>query len=217
MSSEISFLRDATVGHHGNALLENVDLVLQPGTVTRLIGANGTGKSTLIQSALGLLPLVSGTWTFPHRPGTEGYQRAIGYLPSTVTGYPNLTLDNWFSLIASGYGIPRAEVDTLWDDLGGRGNPSSIIENLSSGNRKKSLFTSAVALQRDAIFLDEPFEEVDLYGQEIMASKIADQVARGAAVLIVSHRSVDHLLRVDTTVEIKNHSLKTAAAPEAHG
>lgn len=215
MSPVVEFLRSATVGHHGTALLEDIDFALEPGTVTRLVGANGVGKSTLIQSALGLLPLVGGTWAFPHKPGTTDYQRAIGYMPSTVAGYPNLTLDHWFSLIASGYGVDRGVVDSIWHDLGGRGNMSGIIESLSSGNRKKSLFTSAAALQRHAIFLDEPFEEVDLYGQEVMAAKVTEQVAAGAAALIVSHRPVDHLLRVDRTWEIAGGTLQSTPSPTA--
>lgn len=209
MSRDVEFLRSADVGHHGTTLLHNVDFALEPGTITRLVGANGVGKSTLIQSALGLLPLINGSWTFPHKPGSTAYQRAIGYMPSSVSGYPNLSLDNWFSLIASGYGVDRKTVDTLWNDLGGRGSSSGIIESLSSGNRKKSLFTCAAAIEREAIFLDEPFEEVDLYGQEVMAAKVTEQVSAGAAALIVSHRSVDHLLRVDRTWEIADGTLQT--------
>lgn len=211
MSRDVEFLRSASVGHHGSVLLQQVDFALEPGTITRLVGANGVGKSTLIQSALGLLPLIGGSWAFPHKPGSTDYQRSIGYMPSSVAGYPNLTLDNWFSLISTGYGVDSRTVDTLWNDLGGRGNPSGIIESLSSGNRKKSLFTSAAAIQREAIFLDEPFEEVDLYGQEVMAAKVTEQVDAGAAALIVSHRSVDHLLRVDRTWEIAGGTLRTNA------
>lgn len=217
MTQTVEFLRGASVGHHGNALLEGVDVALEPGTITRLVGANGVGKSTLISSALGLLPLIDGTWAFPHNPGTPAYQRAIGYLPSTVAGYPNLSLSNWFDLIASGYGIQRAVVDRIWEELGGRGAPTNLIESLSSGNRKKSLFTSTIAVPREAIFLDEPFEEVDLYGQEVMAAKITEQVSAGAAVLIVSHRAVDHLLSVDRTLEIANRTVTLSAAPESHG
>lgn len=207
MGGPVRFLQGASVGHGGRALLTDVNLELQPGTITRLVGANGVGKSTLIDSSLGLLPLVDGTWQYPHQPGSTGYQHEIGYMPSTVPGYPNLTLGQWLDLVASGFSVPVDDVRATWEDLGGRGDPKTLLANLSSGNRKKSLFVPVISLPRKAIFLDEPFEEVDLYGQEVMAERIKDQLSTGAAVLIVSHRSVDHLLPVDTTLTIKDKKL----------
>lgn len=207
MADTVPFLQGASVGHGGRALLTDVDLELQAGTVTRLVGANGVGKSTLIDSALGILPLVDGTWQYPHRPGSTSYQHEIGYMPSTVAGYPNLTLGQWLDLVASGFSIPVSDVQATWEDLGGRGDPKTLLANLSSGNRKKSLFVPVISIPRTAIFLDEPFEEVDLYGQEVMARRITDQLSSGAAVLIVSHRSVDHLLPVETTLVIEKKKL----------
>lgn len=207
MGGTVRFLEKASVGRGGRSLLTDVDLELEPGTVTRLVGANGVGKSTLIDSALGLLPLVSGTWQYPHRPGSTTYQHEIGYMPSTVAGYPNLTLGQWLDLIASGFSVPTNDVQSTWEDLGGRGDSKTLLANLSSGNRKKSLFVPVISISRTAIFLDEPFEEVDLYGQETMAQRIKDQLGAGAAVLIVSHRSVDHLLPVDRTLVIENKLL----------
>lgn len=207
MGDTVRFLQGASVGHNGRALLTDVDLELQAGTVTRLVGANGVGKSTLIDSALGLLPLVDGTWQYPHQPGSPSYQREIGYMPSTVLGYPNLTLRQWLDLVATGFSISSSNVQATWEDLGGRGDPKTLLANLSSGNRKKSLFVPVISIPRKAIFLDEPFEEVDLYGQEVMAQRIKDQISAGAAALIVSHRSVDHLLPVDSTLVIEDKKL----------
>lgn len=207
MGDTVRFLQGASVGHNGRALLTDVDLELQAGTVTRLVGANGVGKSTLIDSALGLLPLVDGTWQYPHQPGSPSYQREIGYMPSTVLGYPNLTLRQWLDLVATGFSISSSNVQATWEELGGRGDPKTLLADLSSGNRKKSLFVPVISIPRKAIFLDEPFEEVDLYGQEVMAQRIKDQISAGAAALIVSHRSVDHLLPVDSTLVIEDKKL----------
>lgn len=207
MGDTVRFLQGASVGHNGRALLTDVDLELQAGTVTRLVGTNGVGKSTLIDSALGLLPLVDGTWQYPHQPGSPSYQREIGYMPSTVLGYPNLTLRQWLDLVATGFSISSSNVQATWEDLGGRGDPKTLLADLSSGNRKKSLFVPVISIPRKAIFLDEPFEEVDLYGQEVMAQRIKDQISAGAAALIVSHRSVDHLLPVDSTLVIEDKKL----------
>lgn len=211
MSEAIPFLKGASVGHGDKVLLEGVDFKLHPGTITRLVGANGVGKTTLIDSALGLIPLRHGTWAYPHNPGSKQYQEEIGYMPSTIAGYPNLVLQNWLALISSGFSLPTEEVTALWEELGGRGRQKELIANLSSGNRKKALFLPVVARPRRVLFLDEPFEEVDLYGQEVMARLIKEQVEAGAAALIVSHRSVDHLLPIDTTWEINDGHLREAS------
>lgn len=212
MGGTVRFLEKASVGHGGRPLLTDVDLELESGAITRLVGANGVGKSTLIDSALGLLPLVSGKFQYPHRPGSTAYQHEIGYMPGTVAGYPNLTLGQWLNLIASGFSVSTGQVQSIWEDLGGRGDSQTLLADLSSGNRKKTLFVPVTVIPRTAIFLDEPFEEVDIYGQEVMAQRIKNQLSAGASVLIVSHRSVDHLLPVDRTLMIENKLLTEGAS-----
>lgn len=53
-------LKNLTVGYHGGAILENVTLAFRQNEVTVLLGPNGFGKSTLMKTALGLLPKISG-------------------------------------------------------------------------------------------------------------------------------------------------------------
>src|SRR5438445_703940 len=65
------------VGHGGTAVLSGVDLALEPGTVTALVGPNGCGKSTLLRTLAGLLRPLAGTVTVA---GTGGDAQPVGRL-----------------------------------------------------------------------------------------------------------------------------------------
>ena len=71
-TNHIIALENLAIGYDkGNALLSGVNLSVRPGEMVALIGRNGTGKSTLLKSMIGLLPMMDGAW------GTESQLRFI--------------------------------------------------------------------------------------------------------------------------------------------
>ena len=63
--------------------IEQIDFSMQPGTITGLIGGNGAGKSTTIQSMLGVIPYFEGAITIP----------SYGYVPERPLLYEHFTLN----------------------------------------------------------------------------------------------------------------------------
>jgi ABC-type transporter Mla maintaining outer membrane lipid asymmetry ATPase subunit MlaF len=61
-------LRGATLAFGQHVIWENLDLDVAPGECLAILGANGTGKTTLLKVMLGLLPLSAGTITIDGRP-----------------------------------------------------------------------------------------------------------------------------------------------------
>lgn len=197
-----------------DCLIKDVTLDVDASSIYRLIGLNGSGKSTLLETILGLKKPIYGEVALPWKVGSAKYQSSVGYLPATVNGYPNLTLDQWLTLTSQGYGIKKPHILETWGLLGGRGDFHTPLSQLSSGNRKKALFVSTILKQRAIIILDEPFEEVDISGQEAMAELIDRQKKAGAIIILVSHRSIDHLLSVDFEWAIEdNHILTHRPSP----
>ncbi|HIW96746.1 MAG TPA: ATP-binding cassette domain-containing protein [Candidatus Corynebacterium gallistercoris] len=210
MHKHFPILTSATVGRDGIPLIEGVNLEAQPGRTTRLVGKNGVGKTTLLHSILGFLPLLDGERSAAlGKPGSAHHQRQFGYMPSAVPRLPSLTVPQWLDALSAGFSVERSTVQDKWDSLGGRTLPSTLMGQLSSGNLRKALFVGACAIDRELLILDEPFDEVDIEGQQRMAEIIEAQRTAGAFTLIVSHRAVDHLITIDQTLEITHGSLRT--------
>ena len=76
---------DLSAGYGGRPVVEGVDLAFAPGQVTVLLGPNGCGKTTLLKTALGLLPPVAGRVLYDGAdlrglPPTEAARHAA-YMP----------------------------------------------------------------------------------------------------------------------------------------
>ena len=82
----------------GSHILRDVSLTAQPGKVTVLLGRNGVGKTTLLKSLMGLVPIKSGGITFDGKPidKTTPYDRAragIGFVPQGREIFGRLTVE----------------------------------------------------------------------------------------------------------------------------
>ncbi|MDT7575196.1 MAG: zinc/manganese transport system ATP-binding protein, partial [Pseudonocardiales bacterium] len=73
-------LQDATLRVGGRALWSDLDLQVAPGEFLALLGANGSGKTSLLRTVLGLQPLSAGRIRVVGEPVRRG-SRAIGYVP----------------------------------------------------------------------------------------------------------------------------------------
>lgn len=82
----------------GSHILRDVSLTAQPGKVTVLLGRNGVGKTTLLKSLMGLVPIKSGAISFDGKPidKTTPYDRAragIGFVPQGREIFGRLTVE----------------------------------------------------------------------------------------------------------------------------
>ncbi len=82
----------------GSHILRDVSLTAQPGKVTVLLGRNGVGKTTLLKSLMGLVPIKSGGITFDGKPIDKAtpYDRAragIGFVPQGREIFGRLTVE----------------------------------------------------------------------------------------------------------------------------
>ena len=82
----------------GSHILRDVSLTAPPGKVTVLLGRNGVGKTTLLKSRMGLVPIKSGAITFDGKPVDQAkpYDRAragIGFVPQGREIFGRLTVE----------------------------------------------------------------------------------------------------------------------------
>jgi len=150
----------------GSHILRDVSFEARPGEVTVLLGRNGVGKTTLLKSLMGLVPIKSGSIEFDGRPvhGKTPYERAragMGYVPQGREIFARLTVEENLRMgLAYRSGstpIPPALFElfpVLKQMLHRRGG------DLSGGQQQQLAIARALAPGPKLLILDEPTEGI---------------------------------------------------------
>ncbi|MFE9453799.1 ATP-binding cassette domain-containing protein [Streptomyces sp. NPDC006739] len=169
-------------GLRGPWVLRGVDLTLAPGTLTRLEGANGTGKSTLLRLAAGLDAPSEGRVT--GRPRTAYVpERFPSALPFTASGYL-VHLGTVHGL--SRRTATRAAAEWL-ERLGATAHAGTPLSRLSKGSSQKVAVAQALLAAPDLLVLDEAWTGLDAAARAELERAVAERTAAGAAVVFVDH------------------------------
>src|SRR6478736_7428241 len=94
MNDSIITLEDLAIGYDGQAVLAGISLAVARGSFTAILGANGTGKSTLLKTLLGLQPAVGGQIKISPPAGFGYVPQAIQFDPLyPLTGFDVALMD----------------------------------------------------------------------------------------------------------------------------
>jgi ABC-type Mn2+/Zn2+ transport system ATPase subunit len=190
-SDRLVALEGATVGYRA-PLFGAVTFAVRAGDFLAIVGPNGGGKTTLLRSLLGVLPLLGGA------------RRAapllrVGYVPQrdqVDAIWPltasEVTLMGRAPLLAAGRRPGRAdrEVARLALERVGVGHLAERpFRDLSGGQRQRTLIARALTAEPQLVALDEPTSGMDPAGELDVMDLILDlNRERGLAVVMVSHR-----------------------------
>jgi branched-chain amino acid transport system ATP-binding protein len=152
-------------------IVRGVSINVDGDEVVCLVGRNGAGRTTIIESIIGLLPIRSGrirfrgeeiTWSPPHRRARLG----IGYAPENSGIFPRLTvgenlmLSRWLAAKTDRGALAEeaieARVFAVFPEV--RQLVSRQGLNLSGGQKKMVAIARAMALEPHLLILDEAFE-----------------------------------------------------------
>jgi len=150
----------------GSHILRDVSLEARPGEVTVILGRNGVGKTTLLKSLMGLVPIKTGSIEFDGRPihQVTPYERAragIGFVPQGREIFARLTVEEnlrmGLAYRKAGTPIPPELFElfpVLKQMLGRRGG------DLSGGQQQQLAIARALAAGPKLLVLDEPTEGI---------------------------------------------------------
>ena len=176
--------------YYGNSLgIEDVSLELNEGEIYGFIGPNGAGKSTTIRTILGLINKNSGKIYFNNKEldiNDIEIKKQIGYLPSEVNLYKNMTVKELLDYHESFYDkdIHKNRIN-LVKLL--KIDENKKIENLSLGNLKKVGIVLSIMHEPKLLILDEPTSGLDPIMQNIFHDILNKEKAKGTTILYSSH------------------------------
>jgi ATPase subunit of ABC transporter with duplicated ATPase domains len=224
MSATLTLSR-LDVAYGARTLVHGLDLVVAPGTVTALVGANGSGKSSLMRTVVGELPIESGsirlspadatiawlpqTTPDPHESllayarRRTGVDRADQVLheasESLAAGAPDSD-EAYASALEQWLSLGGADLEDRLTQVAGQlgldAHPDRPLGTLSGGQAARAALASVLLSRYEVLLLDEPTNNLDGPGLELMVDFVT---THEGPVLVASHDR-DFLDRVATHV-----------------
>ena len=173
---------NVTVEFDGLPAVSNVSMRLGPGEVVGLLGANGTGKTTLLRVLLGLLAPSAGTARLLGGAPDRDHRRRMGYVPQSLGLYPDLTVHENVSFVSAIYGTPAPPLPSGLTDVADR-----LVADIGLGRQRRLAFLCALSHGPEVLVLDEPTSGVDALARAELWDMIHDQAAAGVGVLVTTH------------------------------
>lgn len=194
---EVVAAEDVYVSLGGLPILRDINLRVTAGEAVAFMGGNGSGKTVLVKTLLGL---------FPHQRGTirlfgtvlEEFRAwtRIGYVPQhSSLAIQQATVQE---VVASGrvghrraFSLATTEdrrvVAAALERVGLADRVRDPFVHLSGGQQQRVLIARALAVQADLMVLDEPLAGVDIYTQDIIGDVLTDLNANGVTLILVLH------------------------------
>jgi iron complex transport system ATP-binding protein len=201
-----------TLSYGDRTIIEHLDLVVPPGRITAIVGANGCGKSTLLRALARLLPAREGQVVLDgralHGRPTKEIARTLGLLPQNPVAPEGIAVAD---LVGRGRhphqkllarwsahdydAVARALAATGIEDLAERS-----VDELSGGQRQRAWIAMSLAQETDILLLDEPTTFLDVAHQIEVLDLLTDlNREQGTTIVMVLHdmnlaaRYADHL------------------------
>jgi ABC-2 type transport system ATP-binding protein len=188
-------ITDLQKSYGSTPVLEDFNLSVPTGNIFGLIGPNGAGKSTLIGILTGLLDYDEGTIIINKRELNEQNELMIKQEVASVLQPPLLfehfTSHDFLHYICDIYEVDpetrKQKMESLLEYLGLMEFEHAKINKLSAGSRKKLSFCAAILSEPQILFLDEPFESIDVISIGRMKTILNHLQQKGVTIIITSH------------------------------
>jgi len=169
----------------GPWVLQGVDLALEAGGLTAVVGGNGSGKSTLLRILAGLTRPSRGR--IVHRPAS------VGYAPERLPARLRMTARGYLAHMARLRGMGPGSAEAVLERLALSPGADVPIGTLSKGNSQKVALAQALAAPVGLLLLDEPASGLDGAARAALCSLLLDRRQAGAAILLTTHVPVEGL------------------------
>ncbi len=183
-------------------ILRDIDLDINPREFVALVGGSGSGKSTLLKALIGLSPatggqvLINGHNLYEH---LMVYRHLIGYVPQDDIIHLDLSVRQAleYSLHLR---VPEQDpterervIDDVLDKMGLTTHATTIVGDLSGGQRKRVSIAAELLGDPWIFFLDEPTSGLDPGLEKLMMDTLRQLADEGRTIILITH-AINHIV-----------------------
>lgn len=182
--------------------VDDVSFEAAPGSVTGLLGPNGSGKTTCLRMVLGLVRPTSGEALVGGRRfrDLEVPRRTVGAVLDADAFHPGRTGRAHLQVLAHDSGIPFARVDEVLAEVDLVPAAGRRVGGYSLGMRQRLGLAGALLGDPEVLVLDEPANGLDPEGMVWLRTLLRGLAARGRTVLVSSHLLAEMAQTADDVV-----------------
>ncbi|EMG29097.1 hypothetical protein X560_1437 [Listeria fleischmannii 1991] len=221
------YTEDLQIAYDKRIIVDSLNISIPQGKITALVGANGSGKSTILKTMSRLLKPSKGHVILDgkkiHQVSTKQIAKELAILPQNPTAPGGLTV---MELIAygrsphqSGFKVGNKEDQDMINWALKMTNLEEFknrpIENLSGGQRQRAWIAMALAQDTSILFLDEPTTFLDMTHQlDVMNILKQLNETENRTIVMVVH-DLNHASRyAEHMIAIKNGQVRASGAPK---
>lgn len=218
-------LRGLGKSYDGNTVLDHIDLRVQKGGTTAVVGASGCGKTTLLRLVAGFEKPDAGTISIADREVASpkrcvaSHRRSVGYVAQDGALFPHLTVGQNVAYGLQGSARSREvrdRVAELLETVALDGSYASRRPHqLSGGQQQRVALARALARKPVLMLLDEPFSALDTglraSTRKAVAAVLADS---GVTTLLVTHDQEEALSIADQIAVMRDGRFTQVGAPQ---
>lgn len=217
-------LTDVSIDAGPTAILRHVGAQLYRGELIALVGRNGTGKSTLINTIAGIHKTYDGNVTLIGNTNPSAKERAalMAYVSTGRVRVQSMLVKELVALGRYPYtswkghlnSADRAAVDEALKATGIADKASRSIDSLSDGEAQRAMVARAIAQNTPIMLLDEPTSFLDIPGRAALCRLLKNLAGEGRCVVFTTHELNLAAEFADRLAFIDNYNL-TVDTPQA--
>ena len=206
--------------------LQNINVSIEKGSITGIIGHTGSGKSTLVRMMNGLLTPDSGEVLLDGIDINADKKKLASVMcrVGLVMQYPEYqlfdeTVEKDISYGPKNMGLSGDEIkERVMEAASFTGIPEALLErspfDLSGGQKRRVAIAGILAMRPEVIVLDEPAAGLDPQGRkEILGGLVEYRNNTGTAIIIVSHNMEDMASYCDNIIVLKDSEIAFSGTP----
>lgn len=167
--------------------VNNLELLVEKGTVFGLLGPNGSGKSTTLGILLGVVQKDSGMFKWFGEEPTAAQRRRLGAILESPTFYPYLSGIQNLKIVCKIKEVSENRIMEVLEQVGLAQRAKSPFKTYSLGMKQRLAIASALLSDPEILILDEPTNGLDPQGIAEIRELIINIAQQGKTIILASH------------------------------